>query len=322
MFSLPQLDLKDRSEKILQSVASLEKIEQGKVKLYSNLTKQEISDELHERGIKFSIDENKVSLSKKLVKEMHGMQRLPSLINADRSMLSSHLADYEILGCEPLHDIKHHIENLYTELPHHLSKAERKLMEETITGSFAQKEVKRGVDYRRSLIMLNKVLKGKIDKTVFGILSTLCEIQRILYSSEKERSVHNILRLHNLVFLHKCYIDEVVGDVPKTMTARLLWGKYFHALVAHAAMMYRIISGKSALAENQERTFKSFKTITSQTSNQQPEHVLFNNMIRIQFKDELNKGKVKEQHDISNLSLDLECKKIEYFRGTVIKVHG
>ena len=87
------------------------------IKIFKNLQKHEIIDELHERGIPFSCGSKKRTLEEKLTAEMHGMQRLPSLIQADSTM-ETLLTDYEILGCEPLHDVKHRIENLYTELSH------------------------------------------------------------------------------------------------------------------------------------------------------------------------------------------------------------
>ena len=70
------------------------------------------------------------------------------------------------------------------------------------------------------------MLDGKIDKTVFGIFSTLCGIQKLLYSSEKERTLENILKLHNLIFLHKCLIADVVGLKPSTGTcgSKCQWG--------------------------------------------------------------------------------------------------
>ena len=89
---------------------------------------------------------------------------------------------------------------MYAELPHHLNKAEKKLMERTIQLPLERKEIKRGTDYRKSVIKLNISLGGKIDTYVFKILSTLCEIQDILYAGEMERIVENILRLHNQVF--------------------------------------------------------------------------------------------------------------------------
>ena len=46
-------------------------------------------------------------LKEVLTKEMHGMQRVPSLLfnNPEGDINSLGLASYEILACEPLHDI-------------------------------------------------------------------------------------------------------------------------------------------------------------------------------------------------------------------------
>ena len=165
MYSLPHLSLADRMQKILQSECSETKIKEGKIKegktkLYKNLQKHEIIDELHQRGISFWSQDKKANLEDKLINEMHGMQRFPSLMQADQT-ITSMLEHYEILGCEPLHDVKHHIENMYVELPH-LNKTENKLREETIQLSLERKEIKRGIDYRKSLIKLNISLRGKI----------------------------------------------------------------------------------------------------------------------------------------------------------------
>ena len=49
----PTVSLKDRVQKVVTSVSSREKIKMGKTKLYKNLKKHEIIDELHERDISF-----------------------------------------------------------------------------------------------------------------------------------------------------------------------------------------------------------------------------------------------------------------------------
>ena len=153
MYSLPHLSLADRMQKIIQSECSETKIKEGKTKLYKNLQKHEIIDELHQRGISFWSQDKKANLEDKLINEMHGMKRFPSLMQADQT-ITSMLEHYEILGCEPLHDVKHHIENMYVELPH-LNKTEKRLVEETIQLSLERKEIKRRIDYRKSLIKLN-----------------------------------------------------------------------------------------------------------------------------------------------------------------------
>ncbi|CAB4006663.1 Hypothetical predicted protein [Paramuricea clavata] len=43
-----------------------------------------------------------------------------------------HLADCEILPTKPFHDIGHHIENVFTELPHYLEDKERQVSEDCV----------------------------------------------------------------------------------------------------------------------------------------------------------------------------------------------
>ena len=74
----------------------------------------------------------------------------------------------------------------------------------------------------------------------------------------------------------------------------MLWGKYYRGIVCHAPIMYRLISGRSANAELEKRMFHTLKIITKGTSNQHPEHVILNNMVRLQVRQELN---VTERQD-------------------------
>ena len=55
---------------------------------------------------------------------MVGMQRMPALLSyvPHKSLIELNLGDYEILKNDPLHDISHHIQNIYDELPYHLPK--------------------------------------------------------------------------------------------------------------------------------------------------------------------------------------------------------
>ena len=94
-----------------------------------------------------------------------------------------------------------------------------------------------------------------------------------------QRTVERILRLNNQIFLHACLIKEVVGRKPKPITSRLLRGIYSHDITCHAPLMYRIVSGKAANSEEEERIFQKLKKISSTTSNHHHGHVLINNMI-------------------------------------------
>ena len=72
------------------------------LKLYSNLDKVDLIDELRQRKIRFFQNQTKGSLEKLLVKEMKGIQRGPALLfyNDDMEIVRS----CEVLANEPMHD--------------------------------------------------------------------------------------------------------------------------------------------------------------------------------------------------------------------------
>ena len=225
-------------------------------------------------------------LGKMLQNEMNGIQRVPALMYNDafKSLEEVNLQNYEILPCEPLHDITGHIKNLFAELPTHLPKEEKKLFNTTVHASFDGKDCKRGCDYRASLIKLCSVLYQKVSHNVYKILTTLCEIQQILYAKEISRTSETILRLHNLTFQHACLITTYyyTKKVSKGLQSRKMFGKYYHALTTHCPQQFRIISGRSSNTEQEERTFNFLKNVSSSTSNHDPNHVIKNSIIRMQ----------------------------------------
>ena len=85
------------------------------------MSKDELHEELTQRGIDYDCV-NKKDLEKLLIKEMEGIQRVPSLIFSCPStdLDDIFLENYEIIGCEPLHDIMNEIKNLLNEIPHHV----------------------------------------------------------------------------------------------------------------------------------------------------------------------------------------------------------
>ena len=62
------------------------------------------------------------------------------------------LPNYEALSAEPYHEILGHIKNIYVDLPHHLVKEEKKILEFAINTSFNNNDTKRSVDYRKVII--------------------------------------------------------------------------------------------------------------------------------------------------------------------------
>ena len=124
--------LEEGQKSIMSGKISLRNSMDQKTKPLSGLKKHELEQELESRGI--YDDGRKDELQSFLNKEMRGKQRVPALLfnNPQASLSELCLQEYEILPCEPLHDVGHHIENVFTELPAHLKDQESKVIEESL----------------------------------------------------------------------------------------------------------------------------------------------------------------------------------------------
>ena len=122
--SQPNTSLEERINKMKESTTSINKIKQNNLKLYKNFKNHEIAEELHQRGIKFFINDSVSNLQALLDQEMAGIQRLPELLFPvpNKNLVDINLKKYEILNNKPLHDISHHTQNLFDEPPYHTSK--------------------------------------------------------------------------------------------------------------------------------------------------------------------------------------------------------
>ena len=139
---------------------------------------------------------------------MHGIRRMPALLlnNPFSSLETSNLKKYEILVNEPLHDISNHIKNIQQELPHHVGK-DKKRMVNGIISTFNGKEAKNSAGHRRSLLLLTNWFVSHM-KNHFSrnLLETLCKIQEILYLPEEKRNAQKILQLILALFSHAIII--------------------------------------------------------------------------------------------------------------------
>ncbi len=136
------------------------------------------------------------------------------------------------------------------------------------------KETLRCSDYRKGIILVYKALVDcEADKTLIMIFQTAVELSDILYARPEERNATNILRLHNISFIHGMLCIQVFGQ-PQKMTSRKFFGRYFHSLTSHAAVTYRLISLRSVNTETQERMFQTAKGITRSTSNRHADHIV------------------------------------------------
>ena len=129
-----------------------------------------------------------------------------------------------MLPTEPLHDIGHHIENVFAELPHQL-KAKGKAFQESITMCLGGKETKRGVDYRAALVKVTAYLRqnGLLSEKELQVLDTLTDMQRILYSTDEKRSPQLILRYY-IQSWYQAILPKQYVKQPKKLTLHKMFG--------------------------------------------------------------------------------------------------
>ena len=121
------------------------------------------------------------------------------------------------------------------------------------------------------------------DQDAYLLLSTLAEIQRILYLSDDQRTQKEVLRLHNVCFLHFVLLKRVISSANmQKITHQNLYGKYMHNLLVKAPVQLRIISGDSTNVEDEERVFNSIRNCSNSTTNNWPGHIIANIFARLQ----------------------------------------
>ena len=128
-------------------------------------------------------------------------------------------------------------------------------MEYAITTSLNKKDTKRSVDYRKSIIIVAAYCRDKICSFAQELLETMANIQMLLYADENKRTPIHIYRLNNQLFLHFVLCKAIIGSKLKVVSARKFYGSYLHALVPHAGLQIRIVSGISAFAEDERGYF-------------------------------------------------------------------
>ncbi|KAK3715334.1 hypothetical protein QZH41_010105 [Actinostola sp. cb2023] len=287
-FRCPPVTFKERQEFVLQGPVSRARSLNHNPNPFSNLSKDELEREVRGRGLEVK-NNLKSTMQAELSSEMKGRKRVPALLyfNPKATLESINIEDYEVLTCEPMHDLSGHINNILQELPCHLPERESALMKDTVKLASEGKDKKRACDQRCSLIIASSQLRKKVTLQVQQLLDTLVDMQEMLYASADLRSPRQILRYHNQSFLHAILCTEVIGYQPSTITRRKLYGKYFHGLISHAPPQLRIISGKAINAEDEERLFNAINSITNATSSNHPNHIIGNILIRLQAEEEL-----------------------------------
>ena len=78
-----------------------------------------------------------------------------------------------------------------------------------------------------------------------------------------------------LLFIH-------IKDNLKSLTSRKLFGMYYHSIVKHAPIQFRLFSGRTANTEKEEAMFTATKKDTNNSSNFHPNNVMKNIIIQAQ----------------------------------------
>ena len=236
-----------------------------------------------------------------------GIVNVPALIQGipETPLSELHLHHYEISPIEPLHDLKGHLSNLIDEVKVAVTGPTKQKIER-ICSSVLAKETLRGSDYRKGAVLILLALEEfQPTSELTEVLRTAVEICEILYSNPEKRTTRSILRLHNLAFVHakKC---EQAFSIPKTMSPRKLFGRYFHALTAHSPLMNRIISPRLLNTEVEERMFGQCKAITRNSSNQHTDHIIPNILVRLQYEQQRRETAITtlqaQENEVSKLA--------------------
>ena len=105
-------------------------------------------------------------------------------------------------------------------------------------------------------------------------------------------------------------IKENIGFKIKALTSRKFFGKYYHSIASHMPDQLRIISVRASNTEKEECQFNFIKNITKATSNNHPNNVITNALIRMKVSEDLNERRVvstKLENDISKMYKNIEC---------------
>ena len=140
---------------------------------------------------------------------------------------------------EPRRNISNHIKNLQHEIPHHVPKDKKALVKDIVTLSFNGKEGNNSADHRESLLLIkNWFLSSLKNHFSTNILTTLCEIQEILFLPDKKRSVQKIVRLIFSTFKRAMLLKIHLDGKLKSETERKNFGTCYYSLIRHSLEQY------------------------------------------------------------------------------------
>ena len=222
---------------------------------------------------------NKDILLKDLSNTLHGAHRLPALTINSALSIKDVAPKLELANAEFLHDFLGVMENLIEELPFHEPK-----LKDLFTPYKANHERMSGIDARFCAVKFAEfAVSNELDSKFSKLAQALVELSQICYSYSEHRTPRQVLRLSNLSFLIGLLLKEIVGPLPKKISANRFYGIHYHGLTSHIGELGRIVAVRSLIPEQEEATFHRLKQYTMNSSSRHSQHVVDNGMLRIQF---------------------------------------
>ena len=244
-------------------------------------------------------------LNEKLRSLLQGVQRVPALLafTPTAELTRYGLQRYQIMPCEPLHDIKGHVSNLLTELPHHLTKAAGNQVKNIINATVG--EHNRGCDWRKALFLTTTALQDRADcpPSARKLIRLLADVASLLYASADKRTPKMILHLSLCLWRHFELMQQVIGE-PKAISLGTLYGGYLHGLL-HSPTQLAVVSLSSTNAEALERQQGQTRAIATSTTSRRPREIVSSILIRVQAETERSRPNHSDDHDIEKLAQQL-----------------
>ena len=121
----------------------------------------ELRAELEARGVTGTAGMKKSELQERLSCILEGAQRVPTLLslNPTQALSQINLQEYEILDCEPLHDLKGHLLNLLPEVPNLLPQPLKTECQQILDCTLTKQKVSGAVLRTAAINLLLKLLK-------------------------------------------------------------------------------------------------------------------------------------------------------------------
>jgi hypothetical protein len=234
---------------------------------------------------------------------LRGVARVPAplITNPTQPLLSLGLDRYEVVACKPLHDLKGHIVNLISELPHILGENE---ITTHLIECCLSKEKKTGADLRRVVIQVYLILKDLDTSTkLLLLLLTIIKIGKTAYAGDSSRTPRQLLQLYNMCWLHMELCRDLLSqprDISRGISMLLL---------------------PTALnTENQERLFGQARLIAQSCTNHHTDNVIPQVMLRLQAKQEQHMAMVeRSDSQVSHVAKHLPLFPCTTMRKTFIR---